>query len=1764
MLYDYNTATRGGTDVFGIRGVCPDGWYIPTPEQYRNLFSVGVNQLKATTDWLDVINSTNSSGFSALPAGYFNWAAQTSQHLLGDAYFWTSQNDNDGNATIAHIHFGCNDLLMEQMRVQNGLSVRCVKIDPSHCNMPPSITNIPNTINLGCEDETFNININANDKIGQNAYLQITLSPAVIADSIIFQHQISGSMVDITFVNGVALIDESSMATTGLEDMTASFHIQLADNTVNTQTATINWAIVNSTNTTEVWSSMKTSLLELQPPIEPTMNIVFEGTKPYQIGCDSLPFKAIITVGTCIGEAGYTFEYVGEQNVGDVYYSLNNSDWRKVGENDEGGLTITQDTTIYFYLDNQYMPGEEIDTSIYLYFRLYDGDITIVDTTYANEPDADPTFEVTTAFAIMTMTDVKGNLIEFEENIPLTLDYAPDTLYVAIAPSVCSKGEGLIKIQGHADVAPYISLEYFERFGGANVWRLIEFKEDGSAWFDGGATGGFDIEPISVMLRIRQKQCTNNSELTNDGLPFTFTMVATDSTTVVSNTITQNVFCNRVPDCITIENNITGSICGAANFEVNINFGESGGPSVFPVAGGVKGEVTITLAEPTYKDSISLSFHNRAGGNDQWDMLTFDENGVAVFDGGMSGGFPLGSDQNYPVNFKITTAANLADHKLPYTLRLVDASNRNVIYATAKDTVTLRTGGAKIAFGEIEPDVLEQTLDSSFFHLTVTPIGCMEDTAAYVMVKFGAPSSIALAFDNKISGSWENIVFDSDSLYKFSGGVTNGFPLNGDIMVGFTALSRAMNDMNDVPYEMWVIAASDSRVLSDTLKGTIDLKKNMFGAKTTLKGYYLPRNVLVPPTEAIDHLDFIAKLDSAEFKSTTNASLKIKITEGSKNDFILRVFNKTSSRWEIVEFDHDSVFVNAGLAAGIPVLDSLYLSLISKVNANTDINLQFDLVEFAKTDSEMSRYSKELPLTLKALDRECADCFTGAGVIETGKDGNGETYKARLMPDGKYWMIENLRTTKFPGGKDIPNLYIDAFTENYTAAYSLPSDLTANGIPVSPYKDINYGAYYNWAAAAGISAAENLADPYFNDYDLGADGTRQGICPEGWRLPSSKEYDMLVDSVKKASGSTTAYSLSLICPEGDWNQSGTAKALMTLIENNPALVNKYCMSITSTANLQAPRGRGTQLWSSTRRFEYDGNLTQPKNSVVFMLPGEDGAGTVTKGTSARYNGGVVRCMREPIGAKTTLKNYYPPRDVLSILEDAVDHLDFIVKLDTVDFKPAMNASLKIKITEGSKNDFILRVFNNTTSRWEIVEFDHDSVFVNAGLAAGIPVLDSLYLSLISKVNANTDINLQFDLVEFAKTDSEMSRYSKELPLTLKALDRECADCFTGAGVIETGKDGNGETYKARLMPDGKYWMIENLRTTKFPGGKDIPNLYIDAFTENYTAAYSLPSDLTANGIPVSPYKDINYGAYYNWAAAAGISAAENLADPYFNDYDLGADGTRQGICPEGWRLPSSKEYDMLVDSVKKASGSTTAYSLSLICPEGDWNQSGTAKALMTLIENNPALVNKYCMSITSTANLQAPRGRGTQLWSSTRRFEYDGNLTQPKNSVVFMLPGEDGAGTVTKGTSARYNGGVVRCIKDVTPAVVDSIKYEATNANNHTFVFYTSGLENQIVKVEMTAQDLSTTRESDGTFSNFVANGKNANPVLNPDISSTGTSFYINTNGDDSGIQLAADGKLTLNFVSHFTSNSEYSYTFRIFDTEGNEITITKGGSGTF
>ena len=80
-----------------IRGICPKGWYLPTPEQYRQLYLYGggtsiltANGLRSSLYWFDG-GGNNATGFSALPAGYYNGAAQQFERMTLDTYFWATE-----------------------------------------------------------------------------------------------------------------------------------------------------------------------------------------------------------------------------------------------------------------------------------------------------------------------------------------------------------------------------------------------------------------------------------------------------------------------------------------------------------------------------------------------------------------------------------------------------------------------------------------------------------------------------------------------------------------------------------------------------------------------------------------------------------------------------------------------------------------------------------------------------------------------------------------------------------------------------------------------------------------------------------------------------------------------------------------------------------------------------------------------------------------------------------------------------------------------------------------------------------------------------------------------------------------------------------------------------------------------------------------------------------------------------------------------------------------------------------------------------------------------------------------------------------------------------------------------------------------------------------------------------------------------------------------------------------------------------------------
>ena len=120
---------------YAATAVCPEGWRLPTADDWRDLTTTAKSEfgddngsLRAVGEWEntifgDNVTATNASGFSALPAGY---RAKTGE-CDGEgtkAYFWGEDNMNHYAWILS------NQYDMEKESMQRGYyayAVRCVK-----------------------------------------------------------------------------------------------------------------------------------------------------------------------------------------------------------------------------------------------------------------------------------------------------------------------------------------------------------------------------------------------------------------------------------------------------------------------------------------------------------------------------------------------------------------------------------------------------------------------------------------------------------------------------------------------------------------------------------------------------------------------------------------------------------------------------------------------------------------------------------------------------------------------------------------------------------------------------------------------------------------------------------------------------------------------------------------------------------------------------------------------------------------------------------------------------------------------------------------------------------------------------------------------------------------------------------------------------------------------------------------------------------------------------------------------------------------------------------------------------------------------------------------------------------------------------------------------------------------------------------------------------------------------------------------------------
>ena len=115
-----------------IRGVCPEGWHLPSRAEWETLFnavggqSVAGTKLKSTSGWYNSGNGTDAFSFSALPAGggYYNGRYSSE----GDyAYFWSSTENDSYYAYSVYLYYDYDSAYLDDGIKIIGFSVRCLQ-----------------------------------------------------------------------------------------------------------------------------------------------------------------------------------------------------------------------------------------------------------------------------------------------------------------------------------------------------------------------------------------------------------------------------------------------------------------------------------------------------------------------------------------------------------------------------------------------------------------------------------------------------------------------------------------------------------------------------------------------------------------------------------------------------------------------------------------------------------------------------------------------------------------------------------------------------------------------------------------------------------------------------------------------------------------------------------------------------------------------------------------------------------------------------------------------------------------------------------------------------------------------------------------------------------------------------------------------------------------------------------------------------------------------------------------------------------------------------------------------------------------------------------------------------------------------------------------------------------------------------------------------------------------------------------------------------
>ena len=578
---------------------------------------------------------------------------------------------------------------------------------------------------------------------------------------------------------------------------------------------------------------------------------------------------------------------------------------------------------------------------------------------------------------------------------------------------------------------------------------------------------------------------------------------------------------------------------------------------------------------------------------------------------------------------------------------------------------------------------------------------------------------------------------------------------------------------------------------------------------------------------------------------------------------------------------HDSTYTESGVYTfaytnehGCASVDSLKLTVHYGTHLVSNENACGSIEWHGQTYTESGTYSygynneygcpskDTLKVVVVAVDEKscpAAPCVT---------DIDGNMYRTVQIGD-QCWMRSNLRVTHFPDGSAIPAGNTTSDTSPFY--YNTPN---------SYYSLEHRGYLYNWKAVMH-NQSSSTTDP----------SGVQGICPDGWHVPSDAEWAQLIAYVSNQSafaceGNNAYYAKALALQTG-WR---TYSYPTTCVVGNDQNQN----NATGFSAVPAGQYYGSYVGeSSSSKFW----TSSENSSSAYYYNLWEGSTILERTLAMKSYGFSVRCVLDAgshrVESVSSCGSYEWHGETYTESGTYIYSYNNAINLPSTD-------TLKLTVYHGTHNVEADTACESYT--WHGQTYTESGTYTNIYTNEdGCYSVDTLKLT-VYPVTRHTETEMACESYTWHDSTYTISGtytyvYNDENgcetvdTLKLTVLHGCTIDEKSCPGTpILVDFDNNGYS---TVQIGNQCWMRNNLRTTHFADGTSIP------FSSGISLAAPYYYDFVTNDFTLA-----ERGMLYNWSAAMHSTSSVPA-----NSVGV------QGVCPTGWHVPSDGEWTQLINYV---------------------------------------------------------------------------------------------------------------------------------------------------------------------------------------------------------------------------------------------------------